>query len=117
MSIRKVEHGETWYCDGAYLWWDDKKGYFRLESIEGEMYRDESALFWAFDENDKEYCFEEYIKPLKEPTCPECQGDGSIDCNNKNEWYVLCKCHDTPYFKNPFKAWENWENYCKGEIK
>ena len=113
MSIKKVEHGDTWFCDGAYLWWDDKKRYFRLESIAGEMYRDESTLLWAFDKNDKEYWIEEYTKP-KEQKCPECQEDGSIDCTNDNEWCVLCKCHETPYFKDPFKAWDNWENYCKG---
>lgn len=48
--------------------------------------------------------------------CPECQEEGSIDYDN-NEWYVFCKCHETPYCEDPFEALESWKNYCKGGIK
>jgi len=117
MSIRKVRNGDTWFCDGAYLYWNEKKKSFCLEGIEGEMYRDESILHYLFDKNGLKYCIEEYVKSLKEPQCSECQKDGVLESSFNDNWWISCQCHDTPHFKDPFKAWENWEKYCKGEIK
>ena len=114
MTIRKIANGETWFCDGCYLWWDKENGYFRLESIEGTLYNNEDELTWVYPRDKKAHlwCFTQYTAK-DEPKCPECGNEGVIVNTNDNYWVTECSCHDTPIFEDPFDAWKAWEKYCK----
>jgi len=120
MSIRKVEPGDTWYCDGADLAWEEDEtgnGHFILYSVEGDLYNDEDTFHWGYDKNNKQVGYHCYKDKENEPTCPHCLEPGLLATDIKwgISWIIECNCHNTPVFRDPFDAWDAWIKYIKKE--
>ena len=114
MSIKKIQDGDTVFCDGCYLYWD--KHHFKLESLEGSLYSGNKEFSWVFPrDKSPQWGFFQYTAK-DEPKCPECNENGLVVNTNDNHWFTECACHDTPIKDTPFEAWNEWEKYCENHL-